>query len=114
MTEQQQQSFLQFFQAKIDNGYIPHEVISDYLGSALSNFTNYGKTYTAQKAMLENSGNCMSLAILTTALSRLVNVEMDYRKMHSLPVYEKHGNVILSSSHVQSLLYDPSFIPDEE
>ena len=55
----------------------------------------------------------MSLAILTTAFSRLVGVEIDYRKMNSLPVYEKHGNVLLSSSHVQSLLYDPSFIAEE-
>lgn len=114
LNDEQKQKFLDFYQVKISKGYIPHEVISDYLGSHLSNFTYYGKTYTAQKAMAENSGNCMSLAILTTALSRLVNVEMDYRKMHSLPIYEKHGNVILSSSHVQSLLYDPSFIPEEE
>jgi tetratricopeptide (TPR) repeat protein len=63
--------------------------------------------------MANNSGNCMSLAILTTAFSRLVGVEIDYRKMHSLPVYERHGNVILSSSHVQSVLYDPSFEPQK-
>lgn len=55
----------------------------------------------------------MSLAILTTAFARLVGVEMDYRKIHSIPMYEKHGNIVLSSDHVQSLLYDPSFEPED-
>jgi tetratricopeptide (TPR) repeat protein len=114
LTEQQQQEFLSFYQLQISKGYLPHLAIHRFFESKLTNFTYYGKTYIASKAMLESSGNCMSLAILTTALSRLVGVEMDYRKMHSLPIYEKHGNIILSSSHVQSLLYDPSFVPDEE
>lgn len=113
LTKVQQQEFSSFYQLETSKGYLPHEVIERFLQNNLSNFTYYGKTYIASKAMLNNSGNCMSLALLTTAFSRLVGVEMAYRKMHSLPMYEKHGNVILSSSHVQSLLYDPSFIPEE-
>lgn len=113
LTEQQQQEFLRFYQLLSLKGYLPHEAVERFLQSNLGNFTYYGKTYRASKAMSGNSGNCMSLAILTTAFSRLVGVEMDYRKMHSLPMYEKHGNVILSSSHVQSRLYDPSFILEE-
>ena len=113
LSEQQQQFFLKFYQQKVAQGYLPHEGVKLFLESSLDEFTYYGQTYTASEAMLNNSGNCMSLAILTTAFSRLVGVEMDYRKMNSLPVYEKHGNVLLSSSHVQSLLYDPSFIAEE-
>lgn len=110
---EQQQLFLTFYQQKISQGYLPHEVVKLFLESSLDQFTYFGQTYTASEAMLNSSGNCMSLAILTTAFSRLVGVEIDYRKMNSLPVYEKHGNVLLSSSHVQSLLYDPSFIAEE-
>ena len=113
LSEQQQQLFLTFYQQKISQGYLPHEVVKLFLESSLDQFTYFGQTYTASEAMLNSSGNCMSLAILTTAFSRLVGVEMDYRKMNSLPIYEKHGNVLLSSSHVQSLLYDPSFIAEE-
>lgn len=113
LTEQQQTSFLKYYNEQVLKGYLPHKAIWNFLESKLSNFTYYGKTYTASNAMLRNSGNCMSLAILTTAFARLVGVEIDYRKMHSLPVYEKHGNVILSSSHVQSLLYDPSFVVED-
>ena len=113
LSEQQQQLFLTFYQQKISQGYLPHEVVKLFLESSLDQFTYFGQTYTASEAMLNSSGNCMSLAILTTAFSRLVGVEIDYRKMNSLPVYEKHGNVLLSSSHVQSLLYDPSFIAEE-
>lgn len=114
LTKPQQKFFLDFYHQQINKGYLPHKAIRGFLESKLSNFTYYGKTYTATKAMSNNSGNCMSLAILTTALSRLVGVDMDYRKMHSLPVYEKHGDIILSSSHVQSLLYDPSFVAKED
>ena len=113
LSEQQQQLFLTFYQQKISQGYLPHEVVKLFLESSLDQFTYFGQTYTASEAMLNSSGNCMSLAILTTAFSRLVGVEIDYRKMNSLPIYEKHGNVLLSSSHVQSLLYDPSFIAEE-
>ena len=113
LSEQQQQLFLTFYQQKIAQGYLPHEGVKLFLESSLDQFTYYGQTYTASEAMLNSSGNCMSLAILTTAFSRLVGVEMDYRKMNSLPIYEKHGNVLLSSSHVQSLLYDPSFTAEE-
>jgi tetratricopeptide (TPR) repeat protein len=112
LTKVQQEEFLNFFQLQISKRYLPHEIISNFFENKLSNFSYYGKTYTASNAMAKNSGNCMSLAILTTAFSRLIDVEMDYQKMHSLPVYEKHGNVLLSSSHVQSILYDPSFLPD--
>ena len=113
LSKQQQQDFLNFYQSQSSKGYLPHEVVKRFLESKLSNFSYYGKTYSANEAMERNSGNCMSLAILTTALSRLIDVDMSYRKMHSLPIYEKHGNVVLSSSHVQSLLYDPSFIPEK-
>ena len=113
LTKPQRKYFLDFHRQQTSKGYSSHEGIQRFIESKLSNFTYYGKTYTASQAMSNNSGNCMSLAILTTALSRLVDVEMDYRKMHSLPMYEKHGNVILSSSHVQSLLYKPNFEPEE-
>lgn len=113
LTEQQQANFLHFYHQQTDLGYLPHKIIRHFLESNLANFTYYGKTYTASEAMSKNSGNCMSLAILTTAFARLIDVEMDYRKIHSLPMYEKHGNIILSSDHVQSLLYDPSFAPEE-
>ncbi|ARD45399.1 hypothetical protein [Colwellia sp. PAMC 21821] len=114
LTAQQQQEFLNYYQQRIARGYLPHEGVQHFLENHLSNFTYYGKTYTASEAMAKDSGNCMSLAILTTAFSRLVGVDMDYQKMHSLPIYEKHGNVILSSSHVQSLLYDPSFVAEDD
>ncbi len=60
-----------------------------------------------------NKGNCMSLAILTTALGQVVNLEIDYREVNTLPVFEKHKDVILSSSHVQSVVYDPDFVEQE-
>jgi len=74
LTERQQQTFLKFHQQKIAQGYLPHESVRLFLENKLSQFTYYGQTYTASEAMAKNSGNCMSLAILTTAFSRVAGV----------------------------------------
>lgn len=110
LTAAQKTTFLSFYERYHQTGMKKHKVIERILTHNLSNFTYFGRTYRASDAMALNQGNCMSLAILTTAFAKLINVEIDYRKMHSLPVFEKHGNVILSSSHVQSVLYDPTFV----
>jgi len=60
LTKVQQQEFSSFYQLETSKGYLPHEVIERFLQNNLSNFTYYGKTYIASKAMLNNSGNCMS------------------------------------------------------
>jgi len=108
LTPKQQAKFLAFFERKVLTGKLKHEAISDYLLQHLNNFTYYGDTLTAQEAFEQNKGNCMSLAILTTALAKLVGVESGYREVITSPVYEKHNNLILSSIHVQTKLFDPS------
>lgn len=113
LSSTQQQKFLTFYQQATKSGYKPNEAIESYLIRHLSGFTYYGRTYNASDAMRLNQGNCMSLAILTTAFAHLAGVEIGFLKMHSLPIFEKHGNVILSSSHVQSILYDSDFVPED-
>jgi tetratricopeptide (TPR) repeat protein len=114
LTAEQQQSFLTFHQKKLQQGIKSHYIISDYLHDYLTNFTYYGQTYTATQTMEKRQGNCMSLAIFTTALARLVNVEISYREVSTIPVFEQHNNILLSSSHVQSILYDPDFVAKED
>ncbi|AAZ26102.1 tetratricopeptide repeat protein [Colwellia psychrerythraea] len=55
----------------------------------------------------------MSLAILTTAYAKIIGLDFSYRKVSTLPIFTKKEDVILSSSHVQTIIYDPSFIADQ-
>lgn len=110
LTELQKQEFLNYYHQEIATGVKPHKALSGFLKDRLSNFTYYGATFVAEKAMRLNKGNCMSLAILTTALAQVVNLEVDYREVSTLPIFEKHKNLILSASHVQAVIYDPEFV----
>ena len=71
-------------------------------------FGYQGETFTAQEALQNGSGNCLSLAILTTALAKLAGVETDYQLVDSAPVFESHGNIVYKGQHVRTKLYSPA------
>jgi Tfp pilus assembly protein PilF len=108
----QQTSFLSEISKKQGQGFKLHKALEAVLSSKLSNFTYYGKTYNAEQTMRLNSGNCMSLAILTTAYAKLLGLDFSYRKVNTIPVFQKENNLILSSSHVQTIIYDADFVED--
>ena len=113
LTLEQQEEFTLLFNNKLANGYEPHKALSEVLKERLSNFTYYGETYDATTAMRLNKGNCMSLAILTTAYAKLSKLDFSYRKVSTLPIFTKKDDIILSSTHVQTVIYDPTFIAEE-
>lgn len=113
LTQEQQKEFLFTVDQHIANGLAPHNALSEVLTERLANFTYYGETYDATTAIRLNKGNCMSLAILTTAYAKLIGLDFSYRKVSTLPVFTKKDDVILSSSHVQTIIYDPNFIADK-
>ncbi|REL25992.1 tetratricopeptide repeat protein [Thalassotalea euphylliae] len=105
LSTEQQQQFLAYYNKALAQGEDKHQIISDYLLNKVANFTYYGETYTASQAMNSLQGNCMSLAILTTALARLVDVDLAFREVLTLPVFEKQNNLVFSSIHVQTKLF---------
>lgn len=110
LTDEQQASFLSYFNSP-DNVYSrPHSRVFKFLENKLSSFSYYGKTFTAQQTLENNTGNCMSLAILTTAYAKLAGVEAEYVESVSNPVYAKALNFEVASGHVVTKLYDPTFI----
>ncbi len=72
----------------------------------LHTFNYYSDTNTANESLTQNQGNCLSLAIVTTALAMLANVDIGYQLVETEPVYQKEGDVILSSQHIQSVLFE--------
>jgi Tfp pilus assembly protein PilF len=114
LTLEQQQEISILFDKKITQGYEPHKALSEILAKKLVNFTYYGETYDATTAMRLNKGNCMSLAVLTTAYAKYLGLEFSYRKVSTLPIFTQKDDVILSSSHVQTLIYDPTFVAEKD
>ena len=112
LSEDQQQTFLRYYKQQLSAGEAPHKALANFLSYTLSNFTYYGETTTAEQSMRFGKGNCMSLAILTTALAQLVNLKVDYRDVETIPIFEKKNNILLSSKHVQAIIYDPRFVED--
>jgi len=114
LRESQELAFLDFFHDPAEQATLPHERIYDYLLLATSDFDYHSETRTASQALDSSSGNCLSLAILTTALANLANVEAGYQLIDSTPVFERRGNVVSKAIHVRSILYDPTWEPEQE
>jgi tetratricopeptide (TPR) repeat protein len=109
LSDKQEKEFLDYYHAT-DNRPVPgHKRLYNYLEDKLTDFNFRGNTYTASQTVQNASGNCLSLAILTTALADLVGIEKSYQRVNSAPIYHRYHNVMTLSSHVQTHLYDPDF-----
>lgn len=109
LSDEQRLAFLRYFHDPRNRHTAPHKRVSNYLESITGGFVYHGKTYTARNAIEHSAGDCLALAILTTALARLADVEVEYQLIDSAPVFESRGNHIRRTLHVKSLLIDPTW-----
>lgn len=107
LSEEQQKSFQSYFNDLGRQRIPPHQRVYEYLESITMNFGYQGETFTAEEALRKSSGNCLSLAILTSALAELAGVDVGYQLVDSLPVFESQGNVVFKGQHVRTMLYSP-------
>ena len=107
LSDMQQNAFRVYFNHPSIQDIPAHRRVYEYLESATMNFGYQGDTYTAEEALRNASGNCLSLAILTTALAQLAGVEAGYQLIDSVPVFESQGNVVFRGQHVRTKLYEP-------
>ncbi|MEP0203260.1 MAG: hypothetical protein ABJ084_02855 [Halioglobus sp.] len=112
LTDEQQVEFLAYFESHEQAHVDPHKRVTNYLQRFGKVFNYDGDTFNAQTTLAEKSGNCMSMAVLTTALSQVAGVEVGYQLVDSIPVYELDDNLAFKGQHVRSYLYDPSYVPD--
>lgn len=109
LTPEQQREFIDYF-SDDDRAHIPgHRRVADYLQEVTRDFRYDGVTLDAATTLREGRGDCLSLAILTTALARLAGIEIGYQLMDDEPVFEFNGNVISKGVHVRSVLYKPDW-----
>ena len=107
LSAEQQDAFLTYYHHPTRRDIEGHQRVYDYLESITMNFGYRGETYTAREALSNSAGNCLSLAILTTALTRLAGVEAQYQLVDSAPVFESQGSVVFRGQHVRTKLLAP-------
>ncbi|MDM7859012.1 hypothetical protein QTP81_00155 [Alteromonas sp. ASW11-36] len=105
LTNNQKQQFLDFFNAPVRANIAKHRRLYRYIDNLYVDFDYLGETLNAETAFREKKGNCMSLAILTSALAQLAGLEVDYQRVNVAPIYQRFNNVMTLSTHVRTHLY---------
>ncbi len=113
LTTAQYQAFDQYFNAPINRKYSPYQRLYNYLKESTKKFSYLDETLTATEALERQQGNCMSLAMLTTALANRAGISVGYQLMDDSPVFEQGKNVILKGVHVRTKLFEPIPEPDK-
>jgi Tfp pilus assembly protein PilF len=109
LTPEQEQEFLSWYHADRRADRPGHERLRNYLEEHLVGFEYVGETLLPSEALARHEGNCMSLAALTQALSDLAGIEHRFQIVNTPPLFDRNREVILSSDHVRSRIYDPSY-----
>jgi Flp pilus assembly protein TadD len=112
LTPDQKAEFLSYFNSDEQQGVSPNFRISNFLDKWTSDFSYSGDTFTAREAFEKKSGNCLTLAILTTALANVVGLDVYYKKVFTPPIYRRHNHVLTTSAHVKTIVLGPE--PEEK
>lgn len=108
LTPAQEREFLDWFDAPEHAEVKPHRRIADFLETTLDDVDFNDRTSAAAAALAERQGNCLSLALVTTAVARVAGVDFDWQLTTRSPVYSSQGNVAYSANHVHTRLFDPA------
>lgn len=104
INQKQKSEFLAWYNDinfKDDSGI---ERIYDYLKDRLEYFNYHSDTLIAQDTLEKNTGNCLSLAILTKSLARLVDIKVDYELVNTPTIFQKENEIIINSKHIRTVL----------
>ena len=107
LSDHQLEDFLNFYKSNRRENQRAHIPVYEYLKNIGERFTYLDETLDAKTTLGTESGNCMSLAILTTALARAAKIEIDYQLVNRLPIYQEFGSLIFNAQHIRSVIYEP-------
>ncbi len=107
LTDQQQQDFRAKLKSPRYKSLPPSRQIYRYIQNRLKDFNYHSDTLTATDVLSRETGNCLSLAIMTRALVNLTDVEITYELVETPPIYQSEGGMLLSSQHIRTVLSDP-------
>jgi tetratricopeptide (TPR) repeat protein len=100
----QYHAFDSYFNSGKNKRVPPNRRVYDYLEKITEKFTYHGDTLLAHEALEQLHGNCMSLAMLTTALANRAGVNIAYQLMDDTPIFQQGENIIIKGIHVRTKL----------
>lgn len=106
LSESQKDAFKKELRRPDNRNRLDIEVIYRYLQTRLQHFNFHSKTLTAQQALEHNTGNCLTLALLTNALAQTTHVGVYYELAKTPPVFQRENGYLLSSQHIQTVIYE--------
>ena len=106
LTPSQRMRFLNYFNAHQNQSIRPHVRVANYIQEFSTGFNFQGDTLTARDAFEQRTGNCLSLAILSTAFVKEAGLRFQYNRINSAPTYQEYKNVQLVSTHVNLTIMD--------
>ncbi|MFQ3250122.1 MAG: tetratricopeptide (TPR) repeat protein [Glaciecola sp.] len=102
---EQRERFLAYYNNIENSDVRPHKRVANFIEEFSHGFSYLGDTVNAVTAFSDKNGNCLSLAILSTAFAKEAGLGYQYNKVHSAPIYQEYGNVQLVSTHVNLTIF---------
>lgn len=110
----QAREFLRYFESPAQAQTPRYRRLANYIVQRVESFEYNADTLTAEQVLQTNSGNCLSLAIMTSALARIVGIEVSYQLMDDEPVFEFNASTVLKGVHVRSKLLNSEWSPAKD
>ena len=107
ISPEQKQHFMSYYNNYSNLSKPGHQRLYEYLQNVGEKFEYSNLTYDAETTLATSTGNCMSLAILTTALARTANIEIKYQLVNRVPIFQEYGSVVFNAQHIRSIIYEP-------
>lgn len=114
LSDAQKKAFLEYYHAPENQDELGYMRLYKYLEDSLTHFNFRGDTLPAEQALNRMAGNCLTLAILTTALAKTVDLKVSYEKVNSAPIYHRFHHVMTLSYHVRTHLHENEVIKKED
>lgn len=95
------------FTLREDIAFLPKQKQAyEFLKSRLVNFDFEGENYFASESLALGRGNCMALAMLTYAIARELDIQINFQVMHTMPILlDVSDKFAMTSDHVRSFLF---------
>lgn len=110
---EQLEDFLEYMNPPNYPEFKPNLRLYQYMNRVTRDFAYEGTTFLAEQTLQLNSGNCMSLAILATALARAAGVSMEHQLVDDVPVFEFNDTLVKKGVHIRTKLLNPGFSREE-
>lgn len=107
LPKQEEEALLTYAEQFRGKNVTKDKILGNFLKAKIGHFSYDGETLIASDSLNQQSGNCISLAVLSQAYANILGIETSYAKVDSFPIYQKNQNFVLTSSHFKTKLITP-------